>query len=201
MLSDVVAERIAAIRKREGLTREELAERCITDYHWPGLTHGVIGSIETGRRDEAGRRRREVSTDELVVLAKALGVPPLLLMFPVDKVEQVELFPGHETSTWGAARWFSGEAPIDDQDRNWVQGAAPITMLRQHDRYVADWTGIPIAVHGDTAEAADARFEDKLAKRREIEIGIKHVRESLRQLGVALPGIPSDLAYMIGEEP
>lgn len=110
MLSDVVAEQVNRARKRHGWNRGELAKRC-RKLGAPQLTEAAITNIETGRRDADGRRRREVTVDELVIFGRALGVPPVLLAFPVGSQPTVEAFPGVEAPTWGAARWFTGEAP------------------------------------------------------------------------------------------
>jgi transcriptional regulator with XRE-family HTH domain len=77
--SDVIADQLRKHRARLGLTREQLAEECArlgADH----LTFAALTNIETGRRDRTtGRRRREVTVDELEVLAHALAVPLLLL--------------------------------------------------------------------------------------------------------------------------
>jgi hypothetical protein len=44
------------------------------------LTASVIANIETGRRDEQGRRRRDVTVDEVVALAAALEEPVASLL-------------------------------------------------------------------------------------------------------------------------
>lgn len=73
--SDVVARRVRVIRDRRGWNARQLAEACTRIGH-PELTESVIANIESGRRDEHGRRRREVSVDELLAFAEALGVAP-----------------------------------------------------------------------------------------------------------------------------
>jgi transcriptional regulator with XRE-family HTH domain len=78
--SDVVAARIRAIRKERGLTPGDLAALCASAGA-SHLTENVIENIESGRRDKEGRRRRDVSVDELFVLAAALGEPVELLLY------------------------------------------------------------------------------------------------------------------------
>ena len=46
------------------------------------LSESVIANIESGRPDEYGRRRKEVTVDEAVGLARALDVP-LIHLLPV----------------------------------------------------------------------------------------------------------------------
>ncbi|MGW5647528.1 hypothetical protein [Saccharopolyspora sp. NPDC003762] len=81
-ISDVIADAIRTARKREGMTRAELADAATATAVGAGqrFTAAVVGYIETGRRDAAGRRRRDVTVDELVDLAAALGTTPLALL-------------------------------------------------------------------------------------------------------------------------
>jgi transcriptional regulator with XRE-family HTH domain len=78
-VSDVVAARIRESRLRRGWTAAQLAEACARRGA-DKLTTSVINNIETGRRDAQGRRRRELSIDELLVLALVLDVAPIQLM-------------------------------------------------------------------------------------------------------------------------
>jgi len=61
------------MRKARGWKTGELAARC-------GLTENIIENIESGRRGPDGRRRREVTVDELAAIAAALGVRSVLLL-------------------------------------------------------------------------------------------------------------------------
>jgi hypothetical protein len=74
-VSDVVAARIREARKARGWLTGDLAARCAGLGH-PELTGNVIENIESGRRDGTGRRRRDVTVDELRVFADALGFSP-----------------------------------------------------------------------------------------------------------------------------
>ncbi|MFI6049969.1 helix-turn-helix domain-containing protein [Streptomyces violascens] len=111
ILSDLVADQIRMHRTRLGLNREQLAEECAR-LGAPELTYAAITNIETGRRDKEGKRRREVSVDELMTFAYALSVPPLLLAFPLGSVDRVP-----SPARWGglhphyAWRWATGEVP------------------------------------------------------------------------------------------
>jgi transcriptional regulator with XRE-family HTH domain len=71
--SDVVARRVREIRKQRGWTAERLAAECAR-VGASQLTASVIANIESGRRDQQGRRRRDVTVDELLHLAAALDV-------------------------------------------------------------------------------------------------------------------------------
>ncbi|MFD7020051.1 hypothetical protein [Streptomyces sp. NPDC059928] len=111
ILSDLVADQIRMHRTRLGLNREQLAEECAR-LGARELTYAAITNIETGRRDKAGKRRREVTIDELMTFGYALGVPPLLLALPLGSADRVP-----SPARWGglhphyAWRWVTGEEP------------------------------------------------------------------------------------------
>jgi transcriptional regulator with XRE-family HTH domain len=82
--SDIVSDRVRQVRRKRGMTMADLAERC-TNLGMPHLSVSAISNIETGRRDKkTGRRRRDVTVDELLVLAAALNVSPVNLLVPPD---------------------------------------------------------------------------------------------------------------------
>ena len=66
-----------------------------------GLSLNGLSKVELGNR--------ELRLDELIALAAALDVAPVLLIFPLGHEEQVELFPGIEAGTWAALKWFTGQ--------------------------------------------------------------------------------------------
>jgi transcriptional regulator with XRE-family HTH domain len=77
--SDKVARRIRAFRKRRGYTLTTLADRCRDAGH-PELSMQVLHNIESGRPDTTGRRRRDISVDELIALANVLGTSVIHLL-------------------------------------------------------------------------------------------------------------------------
>lgn len=111
MLSDELGEQLVRVRRAAGLTREQLAERC-AEAGWPALTTAALGNLETGRRDKSGRRRREVTVDELVVLSYVLDVPALTLLLPITTKMAVEALPGRTISTADAMAWLRGDRAL-----------------------------------------------------------------------------------------
>jgi transcriptional regulator with XRE-family HTH domain len=79
-VSDAVANRVQQLRKRRGWSARRLAKACAATGN-PQLTESVVANIESGRRDKQGRRRRDVSVDELVAFAQALDVSVGLLLW------------------------------------------------------------------------------------------------------------------------
>jgi transcriptional regulator with XRE-family HTH domain len=108
-----VGDRLREARQLRGLTAEGLAERC-AQIGAPEITRSVIANIETGRRGPDGRRRREISVDEVLVLAYALQVPPLALVAPRDGSEQLQVTPDVVVGALEASAWLTGEDVPDD---------------------------------------------------------------------------------------
>jgi transcriptional regulator with XRE-family HTH domain len=142
--SDLIGERIQQIRLRRGMTARQLAARC-KEIGAPEITAPVIANIETGRRGPDGKRRRQVTVDELLILAFALEVPPLLLLLPRGGTETLGITPSASMDLVTAAAWASGDdnaframsgqpVPATDDDRKrwfeWRRAARPVDMLR-----------------------------------------------------------------------
>ncbi|KUI04461.1 hypothetical protein AU188_03975 [Mycobacterium sp. IS-3022] len=70
------------------------------------ITRDTIANIENGRK-------KSVDVPELIVLAKALGVPPLRLIYPDLVDSPVQAYPGVDSTSGDAALAFSG---YDDED-------------------------------------------------------------------------------------
>ena len=107
--SDTIAEQVRRHRTRLGLNREQLADECAR-LGAPDLTYAAITNIETGRRNKDGKRRREVSVDELLVLGLALAVPPLLLALPLGSEAAVPVVPAvAPRDPYTVWKWVTGE--------------------------------------------------------------------------------------------
>lgn len=66
------------------------------------ISRAAIANYESGRK-------RGLDLTELLVIAAALDVPPLVLLFPQLPDGPVEGLPGITTTSWEAAAWFTGE--------------------------------------------------------------------------------------------
>jgi hypothetical protein len=64
----------------------------------------VIAKLDSGHRGSV------LSVAELLILAAALEVPPVALLFPELPDGDVSLFPGTKVRSENAMRWFSGDA-------------------------------------------------------------------------------------------
>ena len=69
----------------------------------PEITRPVLVKLEHGRREA-------VSAAELAVLAAALDIAPVLLLYPVGSAGFAEYLPGRTAAPWDAAVWSADEA-------------------------------------------------------------------------------------------
>jgi transcriptional regulator with XRE-family HTH domain len=117
---DVFRDRLRDLRTDRGLSQQQLAEKVAQlGGHVPRVT---ITRLESGPR--------EVTLDELLSLAAALSVSPLMLLLPVDETSQMRL--GSQTlTTREVASWYLG---------GWAGERPELLGLRA--------TSIPGALHG-----------------------------------------------------
>jgi transcriptional regulator with XRE-family HTH domain len=97
-----IGQRMQTERKRRGITAQGLAD--VTERLGYPVTRNTIASLENGRKEL-------LSIQELVVIARALEIAPIALMYPVDTNDDVRVpaDPPVEVPAFRAARWFSGE--------------------------------------------------------------------------------------------
>jgi transcriptional regulator with XRE-family HTH domain len=87
------------------LTAQQLADE--TERLGYPITRSQIANYESGRK-------QSLDVAELLVLAAALRVPPVALLFPNLPDGDVEVLPGQVMSSGEAMRWFTGETdPIE----------------------------------------------------------------------------------------
>lgn len=102
--SDLIAAQVKQLRSRRGLTVKDLAARC-AQLGFADLTANVLTNIEV--------RRRDVSADELLVLALALDVAPThLLTPPPGATTDLAVTPTIAANPELARLWVRGEAAL-----------------------------------------------------------------------------------------
>lgn len=124
-------------RLREAKEPKWSAQRLADECKKLGLdiSRATISDLENHRRANFG-------IPELLVMARALDIPPLLLIFPVGSKEETEVLPGESRPTFRAALWFTGEAAsparatddgevIVEPDR--TGEGRPLALYRTHD--------------------------------------------------------------------
>ena len=197
---------IAEARKRRSMTAQSLADATVAAGY--GIDRSVIAKIEKGLR-------QSISVAELVVIARALRVPPALLLYPVGQVDEVEFLPGRTASPWGALRWFTGDerVPIDnyvpdgevdehghperweDPEEGWQEGAAPVALWRKHSDQVSDWyNAVSVARRMGLSEQEERSERARLRGR--VEEALKQTRDTMRMRGLKPPRLPEELAEL-----
>ncbi|GAA4630045.1 hypothetical protein GCM10023196_053790 [Actinoallomurus vinaceus] len=159
------------------MSAQQLADACAT-LGFP-LQRSVLANLENGRRPT-------LNLSELLVLARALKAPPILLVFPLGEADRVEVVPGHELDTWEAVKWFAGEMPFPGGDQDevnaWIEASKPIALYREHDRLVE---GVQLAIR-ESAPGSGRVLRESLRK----------YRERFRQRGLTPPDLPPELQHV-----
>lgn len=100
---DTIAKRVKEIRAEKGMKGSDLSER--TKELGYEIPRSTLANIEIGRKSSIG-------VHEVAILAAALEVPPVALLFDYATGEQVEVLPGVERSGIEAVEWFAGNWPL-----------------------------------------------------------------------------------------
>lgn len=90
------------------MTAQQLAERC--------KELGAPIHRTTITKIEGGRSRFDLG--ELLIIAAALEVPPMVLLYPDLPSGVVEVIPGHMVRSFDAYRWATGMPPGDVKKSN-----------------------------------------------------------------------------------
>ena len=209
-----IGERVARFRKRAAdvngkqMTVQALADRCAE----LGLPLGrlTITKLERGNR-------QAVTPAEVMVLAVALEVPPVELIFPVGQSEYVEILPGRKVPALDGLRWFSGELALDVTEAALTARAPRVgeesagLLLEEHEAV----TGRLAQMEADAAQAADIARREPGDAGRQNEASyrvvaaeyfrpaaiqsLRRIRAEMRRREMILPPVPPGLD--LGEEP
>lgn len=159
-----------------------------TDELGHRVSRSTISDLETGRR-----ARLEVA--ELLVLAAALDVPPLLLLYPEVPDGMVEVLPGVFASSEEAFQWACGEEHLRGRNREGetvfhTSGREPVELL-QAIRELREMAGVDMA-NTELAIAldkvhADYRDQELMARVRkefdEHDRRVELIKNRIRELG------------------
>jgi transcriptional regulator with XRE-family HTH domain len=213
-----LAREIRRRRDERRLTAQQLADRVVAAGG--KLSRQAISKIENGERG--------VAVEELLLLAKALGTPPALLLFPLGREQETEILPGQAVPTWDAVKWFTGFQPfpgktvwkdgkpvaqeVDADDlRAWRATGQAVQMYWEHERLVQNW----VRARGDAANSRrmadgavsdEARAEflqesDKAASRAAVlERILASHREYMRRNDVEPERLRDDLSHIDADD-
>ncbi|MFJ4829889.1 helix-turn-helix domain-containing protein [Streptomyces sp. NPDC088747] len=120
-----IAREIRRHRLAAGMSAQQLSDAC--GKLGAPIPRTVISNIENGRRTN-------VSVAEVIVLARALRIPPIAFIFPAGYEAEVEYLPGRRIDTIRAINWFSGVTQIDERSTLDVmpRDEWALTISREH---------------------------------------------------------------------
>lgn len=195
-LTKMIGTRVAFYRARatsgtgRKLTAQGLADRC-TELGLP-TDRPAIAKLEVGLR-------KTLTIAELLVLAKALDVPPFALLFPVGYVADVPVLPGREAGPRAAADWFIGSSgdPANSDVPSPMGLNDPMALWDEHARYereIENQEGFSFTPAAPGATDPIERLRLTLAS------SLRRCRQAMRDIGMTPPVLRPVAARLIGEE-
>lgn len=196
-----VARQVKRYRKIRGLSAQQLSDACAE----LGMTiqRSVLANFESGRRTT-------VTVAELLVLAKALGVPVPQLLYPIGEAPQVEALPGETRPTWATVRWFTGLAAFpkpdsaattdslvgtDADNRDWLDGGRPLSSHFQHSNLLFEIEQTYRLVK-DRLHPDDVRMPMAVERLDRLERQLAEHRAQMRRAGCEPPPLPDRLRHV-----
>ncbi|OXM58683.1 transcriptional regulator [Amycolatopsis thailandensis] len=191
-LVDVIASQVRHYRKERKMSAQRLADAC----EEIGLTvpRSVLTNLENGRRPA-------LSVAELLVLARALQVPPSLLLFPVGRVDRVEVLPDVIADPWVAMRWFDGQ----EGDSTGI-----VELFTDHETAVQEVLALKAEEFQYLQRSTEEQDEEKRAvweqarKRASKSVPfaegtLRKIRDDMRERDLQPPHLPPQLKHLQGE--
>jgi transcriptional regulator with XRE-family HTH domain len=186
------------------MSAQQLADRC-AELGMP-IARSVLANLESGRRES-------VSAAEIMILAQALDVPPVLLMFPLGRVEAIEYLPGQQMPPWDAMMWFSGRHGVEivrlyERHSNLVEqwklrhrGLRHAETIRERQTHEALLIEAEVlsAAQEAVSEVTDEPSRNAQLLREwveETELLIRSIRRQMLEHGLILPELPPELSYI-----
>jgi hypothetical protein len=163
----------------------------------------VITNLENGRRDA-------IDVTELLVIAAALNVPPVLFIAPIGYRESVQILPNVDESPWRARGWFLGAVPLATAcyDREcFLDARTAIEAYDDHASLIREHANLRDTVQKRLrarraymtderrdVDSADLNRLDVMAN--EMARSLAHIiahRKMMEGKGLVLPPLPADL--------
>jgi transcriptional regulator with XRE-family HTH domain len=176
--SERVGAAIKHLRRVRGMTAVDLAERT-KQLGYP-VTRVAITKIENNTRSG------KLDVAELLVIAAALGVPPILLLYPVYPYGAVEVLPlpggDGRSSQFAALRWFAGEQnlrEIPGQDDEFSIAAVDLIVTTRQRHMLQSammFGGVDVLENPDDPFVAAKRAMVQTVTKQNDELGRKAAR-------------------------
>lgn len=202
-MAATVGKRVAHYRSAQHRSAQQIAQRC-ADLGLPSLSRAVITKLENGRRET-------VTAAETQVLGEALGVPPILLLFPLGATNRVEILPGVYMHPWDAVRWFTGRKGIlQDQPAAQMEDGNPVALYDDHEMRVSTLAMMTSIVQGASGLLSATMPGPEIETRQKALLDVtqqfsthadalRSLRARMRDLHIQPPPISPITARMLGE--
>ena len=186
-----VAGEVRRRRKELRWSAQDLADRC-EEIGYP-IPRNVIANMESGRR-------AVLPLVEVMVLAKALRMSPISLIYPVGYVDDIRQLPYQDPQpAWDALQWFTGNSPAEDATDHMLdhflahdlelRSALAAVESEDYERWKVKTA--PNRVQREAAERALARYADQAANAKH---ELRRHRDAIREASGTPPRLPSPLA-------
>jgi len=192
-----IGRNVATQRAKVGISARELSDRCTAIAGYP-IPRSTIANLESGRKES-------MPVHEIAVIARALDVPPLRLLFPLGTEETVEALPGRRMPTWYAVQWWRGKPfPLETEAGEWdpdpfhgvwVNPDDPVRLFERHDELLDRLDNIRLVLADD--ERAVQLLGLLPSAREDAEIALQFHREMMLRAGYTPPRLHA--GYLEGD--
>lgn len=192
-----IGRNLAALRAKKGISGRELSEKCEALGH--PMPRNLIANLESGRKTT-------VPVHEIAVLARALDVPPIRLLFPLGTEETVEALPGRHVPTWYAVQWWRGKQfPLETEPGEWdpdpfrgvwINPDDPVQLFERHDELIEALGRVRTILNGGGSQAEQLRSLMPEAERSQ-EAALQFHRDIMLRAGYTPPRLPA--GYLEGD--
>lgn len=152
------------------MSAQQLSDRCAE--LGMDIPRAVLANLENGRRTT-------ISVAELLIVAQALDVPAVQLMFPLGRTAEIEPLPGRFDHPWTAVQRFTGESEYPGD-------SAAVELFREHDRLVYLLRQARKANDPFSAGLQQIEVENWLQP-------LRRVRQAMTDRGLTPPSWPADI--------
>lgn len=166
------------------MSTQQLSDKCAS--LGLAIPRPVLSNLENGRREN-------VNIAELLVIAKALDVEPIFIMFPLGYEDTVEVLPGQIVETTEAVRWVAG-----DEGRRWIAAEADLStatifQLRQLELLTLQELeqGARLGLHLEgTAEEISKEYNEASRRAEADDLKLQKLKADVDRLSEAAQGTP-----------
>lgn len=206
-----VGQHIRYWRRRRKLTTQKLSD--ITEDLGQRIPPTVLTNLENQRRDY-------ISVGELLLVAAALNVPPVLLIAPIGQTEHIEPLPELSASPWRTRGWLMGTRALNHDQfhlQQWNDATVAIKLYDAHRLLVRSYQEaarrlkeldddrmdiFPDRPWPDESIARRTAFRSAVLGQLAAYLGhLREHRKTISDMGLVLPALPVDVEADLSRSP